>query len=202
MVGDPSGKRTERPMLIAGADRRATLPGDPRPAARDFLSFEGANAARLRNNADWLRPLRLMEFLRDTGKHFTVNYMLQKESVQSRMESGHLLHRVQLHAGPGVRLLAPVPDRGLRAADGRQRPVGQHHGRHRADRQAGAGRRSTDWSSRCSAPRPADEVRQERGRQRLARLRSGPARTSSISSGSTPTTGTSSDSSSSSPSFH
>ncbi len=42
----------------------------------------------MRNNADWLRPLGLMEFLRDTGKHFTVNYMLAKDSVKSRMETG------------------------------------------------------------------------------------------------------------------
>jgi tyrosyl-tRNA synthetase len=52
------------------------------------VSFEGANAARIVNNADWLAPLGLLEFLRDTGKHFTVNYMLQKESVKARMESG------------------------------------------------------------------------------------------------------------------
>jgi tyrosyl-tRNA synthetase len=42
----------------------------------------------MRDNAEWLTPLRLVEFLRDTGKHFTVNYMLQKESVRSRMEAG------------------------------------------------------------------------------------------------------------------
>jgi tyrosyl-tRNA synthetase len=53
-----------------------------------FLSFEGPTAARMRDNAAWLRPLGLMEFLRDTGKHFTLNYMLQKESVRSRMDSG------------------------------------------------------------------------------------------------------------------
>jgi tyrosyl-tRNA synthetase len=53
-----------------------------------FLTFEGANAALLRNNADWLRGLRLMEFLRDTGRHFRVGSMLQKESVASRMAEG------------------------------------------------------------------------------------------------------------------
>jgi hypothetical protein len=53
-----------------------------------FLSFEGANAARLRNNADWLRGLPLMEFLRDTGKHFTLSLMLGKESVSSRLADG------------------------------------------------------------------------------------------------------------------
>jgi len=86
MVGDPSGKREERPvMTLEQIDRNA------RSLARQltrFLSFEGANAARMRNNADWLRGIPLMEFLRDTGKHFTLSYMLQKESVRSRLEVG------------------------------------------------------------------------------------------------------------------
>jgi tyrosyl-tRNA synthetase len=86
MVGDPSGKRTERPIMsLEQIDRNAQ--GLGRQLQR-FLSFEGANAARLRNNADWLRGLRLMEFLRDTGKHFTLSLMLGKESVASRMEEG------------------------------------------------------------------------------------------------------------------
>ncbi|HET7470210.1 MAG TPA: tyrosine--tRNA ligase [Gemmatimonadales bacterium] len=86
MVGDPSGKRTERPIMsLEQIDRNAQ--GIGRQLQR-FLSFEGANAARLRNNADWLRGLRLMEFLRDTGKHFTLSHMLGKESVASRMEEG------------------------------------------------------------------------------------------------------------------
>ncbi|HEU5217192.1 MAG TPA: tyrosine--tRNA ligase [Gemmatimonadales bacterium] len=85
-VGDPSGKRSERPMLpVEQIDANAAAIGAQ--LAR-FLSFKGANAALLRNNAEWLRPLRLMDFLRETGKHFTVNYMLQKDSVQSRMDSG------------------------------------------------------------------------------------------------------------------
>ncbi|HTO72828.1 MAG TPA: tyrosine--tRNA ligase [Gemmatimonadales bacterium] len=86
MVGDPSGKRAERPLLTV-EQIDANLEGIRQQLAR-FLSFDGANAARLRNNADWLRRLPLMEFLRDTGKHFTLNYMLQKESVKSRMDTG------------------------------------------------------------------------------------------------------------------
>jgi tyrosyl-tRNA synthetase len=86
MVGDPSGKREERPVMsLEQVDRNAQ--GIGRQLAR-FLSFEGANAARMRNNADWLRGIHLMEFLRDTGKHFSLGYMLQKESVQSRLETG------------------------------------------------------------------------------------------------------------------
>lgn len=86
MVGDPSGKRNERPMMtLAQVDANA---GAIRAQLEKFLDFSGRNAARLVNNADWLRGLNLLEFLRDTGKHFTVNYMLQKDSVKSRMEAG------------------------------------------------------------------------------------------------------------------
>jgi len=86
MVGDPSGKRSERPVLsVEQIDHNAER---QRSQLTRFLHFEGKNAARVRNNADWLRPLGLMEFLRDAGKHFTVNYMLDKESVRSRMDTG------------------------------------------------------------------------------------------------------------------
>jgi tyrosyl-tRNA synthetase len=86
LVGDPSGKRGERPMLPESqVDANAAA---IRNQLARFLSFEGANAALLQNNAEWLRPLRLLEFLRDTGKHFTINYMLQKESVKSRLDGG------------------------------------------------------------------------------------------------------------------
>jgi tyrosyl-tRNA synthetase len=86
MVGDPSGKRSERPVLsVEQIDHNVAC---IRAQLERFLAFEGANAARTRNNADWLRPLVLMEFLRDVGKHFTINYMLQKDSVKSRMDSG------------------------------------------------------------------------------------------------------------------
>jgi tyrosyl-tRNA synthetase len=65
MVGDPSGKADERPMLgLDQIDRNAE--GIARQLSR-VLTFEGSNAARMRNNADWLRGIRLMEFLRDTG---------------------------------------------------------------------------------------------------------------------------------------
>jgi len=86
MVGDPSGKRNERPMLtVEQIDHNVAC---QRRQLERFLRFEGPNAARVRNNADWLRPLGLMEFLRDAGKHFTVNYMLAKDSVKNRMETG------------------------------------------------------------------------------------------------------------------
>src|SRR5574338_1038139 len=87
MVGDPSGKRSERPVLtVEQIDHNVAR---IRSQLEQFLDFSPApNSARMVNNADWLRPLTLMEFLRDTGKHFTLSYMLQKESVKSRMETG------------------------------------------------------------------------------------------------------------------
>ncbi len=86
MVGDPSGKRTERPVLsIEQIDHNVA---GIRAQLEKFLRFDGPNGALVVNNADWLRPLGLMEFLRDAGKHFTVNYMLAKDSVKNRMETG------------------------------------------------------------------------------------------------------------------
>jgi tyrosyl-tRNA synthetase len=87
MVGDPSGKRDERPILpLEQIDRNAEA---IRRQLAHFLDFDAPkNPARLRNNAEWLRVLPLMEFLRDTGKHLTLGFMLQKESVRSRMETG------------------------------------------------------------------------------------------------------------------
>ena len=86
MIGDPSGKTTERQLLTPAQVMQNTL--GIRAQLERFLSFEGPSAARMRDNAEWLTPLHLVEFLRDTGKHFTVNYMLQKESVRSRMDAG------------------------------------------------------------------------------------------------------------------
>ncbi|HUQ46365.1 MAG TPA: tyrosine--tRNA ligase [Gemmatimonadaceae bacterium] len=86
MIGDPSGKTVERQLLttVQVAENAARI----RAQLERFLSFEGPAAARMRDNAVWLSELSLIEFLRDIGKHFTVNYMLQKESVRSRMGAG------------------------------------------------------------------------------------------------------------------
>lgn len=86
MIGDPSGKSAERQLQTPGqvAANGAAI----RAQLEHFLDFEGPSAARMRDNAAWLNQLPLVDFLRDTGKHFTVNYMLQKESVKSRMDAG------------------------------------------------------------------------------------------------------------------
>jgi tyrosyl-tRNA synthetase len=86
LIGDPGGKTTERPL--AEIDVVYANAEQIRKQLERFLDFSGANAARMINNAEWLVDLRAVEFMRDVGKHFTVNYMLQKDSVKGRMESG------------------------------------------------------------------------------------------------------------------
>lgn len=86
MIGDPSGKSGERVLLDSDQVER-NVAGLRNQIAR-FLDFEaGDNAAMLVNNADWLASISLVDFLRDTGKYFTVNYMMAKESVKRRLES-------------------------------------------------------------------------------------------------------------------
>ena len=86
LIGDPSGKSSERPL--AEPERVAANADGVRRQLERFLDFRGANAARMINNAEWLVELRAVEFMRDVGKHFTINYMMQKESVQARMDTG------------------------------------------------------------------------------------------------------------------
>ena len=85
MIGDPSGKSSERQLLTTDMVD-ANIAGISEQLSR-VLDFDGPRGALMRNNADWLRPLDLIGFLRDVGKHFTVNYMLQKDSVDSRIGS-------------------------------------------------------------------------------------------------------------------
>lgn len=85
MIGDPSGKASERTLLTPELVDQ-NIAGISEQLAR-VLDFDGPRGALMRNNADWLRPLDLIGFLRDVGKHFTVNYMLQKDSVDSRITS-------------------------------------------------------------------------------------------------------------------
>ena len=86
MIGDPSGKSQERNLL--SAEQIAVNVAGVRAQLERFLDFNAAtNAAQIINNADWLGAIDLLSYLRDVGKHFTVNYMLQKESVSRRIES-------------------------------------------------------------------------------------------------------------------
>ena len=86
LIGDPSGRATERPLAdIAVIEANAE---SIRKQLERFLDFTGARAASMRNNADWLVPLGALALLRDVGKHFSINYMMAKESVKSRLEEG------------------------------------------------------------------------------------------------------------------
>jgi tyrosyl-tRNA synthetase len=86
MVGDPSGKTAERQFLDVEvlqhnlACQKAQL--------EKFLDFTGDNAASVVNNYDWFKDFTFLDFIRDVGKHITVNYMMAKDSVKNRLESG------------------------------------------------------------------------------------------------------------------
>ncbi len=85
MIGDPSGKNSERPLMSLELIRANTEAIKKQLA--HFLDFDSkSNPARLLNNADWLTELNMIEFMRDVGKNFTVNYMLAKDSVRMRLE--------------------------------------------------------------------------------------------------------------------
>src|ERR1043166_6831894 len=86
LIGDPSGKTKER-QLLTHEQVEENLVGIKNQLSH-FLDFDAKeNPARIVNNHDWLGPITLMEFLRDVGKHFTVNNLLGKEAISRRLES-------------------------------------------------------------------------------------------------------------------
>ena len=84
LIGDPSGKEAER-ALRTHEEIQANVTAQ-RPIFERVLGFSGASAARILNNADWLGKLSFVEALRDMGKHFSINMMIQKDSVRKRLE--------------------------------------------------------------------------------------------------------------------
>jgi len=84
MIGDPSGRGSERQLLTTEdvARNAAAI----REQLSRFVSFEGQNAALMVDNLDWTSPVSYIEWLRTVGKHFTINYMMAKESVRRRLE--------------------------------------------------------------------------------------------------------------------
>jgi tyrosyl-tRNA synthetase len=85
MIGDPSGKEAERQLMTPETIARH-IAGQRRIYER-VLDFSGDNGARLVNNGDWLGKLGFLEALRDIGKHFSINMMIQKDSVRERLEN-------------------------------------------------------------------------------------------------------------------
>lgn len=86
MIGDPSFKDSERSLQTT--ETVANWSNSIKNQLSRFLSFEGDHAAKVVNNYDWFSTMNVLEFLRDIGKHFTINYMMSKESVKSRIETG------------------------------------------------------------------------------------------------------------------
>ncbi|MEQ8335918.1 MAG: tyrosine--tRNA ligase [Cyclobacteriaceae bacterium] len=86
MVGDPSGKSAERNLLDEQILNHNL--GKVKAQLEKFLSFEGENAAEIVNNYDWFKEFNFLEFIRDVGKHISVNYMMSKDSVKNRLETG------------------------------------------------------------------------------------------------------------------
>jgi tyrosyl-tRNA synthetase len=86
MVGDPSGKSQERNLLDVETLRHNAQ--CVKAQLEKFLDFEGENAAEMVNNFDWFQNMSFLDFIRDVGKHISVNYMMAKDSVKSRLETG------------------------------------------------------------------------------------------------------------------
>ena len=86
MIGDPSFKDAERSLQTT--DTVAQWSESIKQQLSRFLSFEGENAAIVVNNYDWFADMNVLEFLRDVGKYYTINYMMSKESVKKRIETG------------------------------------------------------------------------------------------------------------------
>lgn len=87
MIGDPSGKSAEREFLSEEALRRNQA--GIQKQLEKFLDFEsGENSAEIVNNYDWFKEIGFLQFLREAGKHLTVNYMMAKDSVKKRLETG------------------------------------------------------------------------------------------------------------------
>jgi tyrosyl-tRNA synthetase len=86
LIGDPSGKSEERSLNTANTVAEWTQ--KVRGELERFLDFEGDNPAILVNNYDWLGEIKMIDFMRDVGKHFPISYMLAKDSVGSRLQDG------------------------------------------------------------------------------------------------------------------
>jgi len=87
MVGDPSGKSAER-NLLSEEELNKNLAGVQKQLEK-FLDFDcGSNSAEVVNNYDWFKDFNFLDFIREVGKHITINYMMAKDSVQKRLETG------------------------------------------------------------------------------------------------------------------
>jgi tyrosyl-tRNA synthetase len=86
MIGDPSGKNEMRKILTS--EEISANAEKIKQQFSSYIDFSGENAALLLNNADWLTPVKYIDFLRDIGRHFSVNRMIAAESYRARLETG------------------------------------------------------------------------------------------------------------------
>ena len=195
MIGDPSGRSSERNLLD-----RETLEANVssiRAQLERFLDFgAGGGGALMVNNLDWLGELTLIEFLRDVGKHFTVPYMLAKDSVQVRLDRGlsftefsYMLLQAadfeHLHRTMGVELQMGGADQWGNITAGLELI------RRRGGVEEGGGRsRPMGWPTSSCSRRPARSSARARAASRSGSIPGGPRRSRSTSTGSTPMTGT------------
>ncbi len=161
LIGDPSGKTVERQLLTP--DRvEENVEGIRKQVAR-FLDFDNpTNPARLVNNADWLTKLGAIDFMRDVGKHFTVNAMLAKDSVKRRIEGEDGISYTEfsyslLQAYDFLVLYERVR---MHASDGWERSVGQHHRWNGSD-SSRSWRKGTRRRDAAGHDCGGDEVRQD-----------------------------------------
>ena len=112
MIGDPSGKSQERNLLDEATIRhnQTCLQNQ----LSNFLDFDSdaANVAKMVNNYDWMKEFSFLDFIRDIGKHLTVNYMMSKDSVKKRLspdsKTGNVVYRIYLPTGTRNRFLTPI----------------------------------------------------------------------------------------------
>jgi len=131
MIGDPSGKSQERNLLDEKTlrDNEAAL----KKQLAKFLDFESdvENRALLVNNYDWMKNFSFLEFIRDIGKHLTVNYMMAKDSVKKRIgadsKTGMSFTEFSYQLVQGYDFLHLYETQKLQTADGRCRSVGKHY---------------------------------------------------------------------------
>ena len=167
---DRRPQRQERGTQLAlGRDAlRANIAG-MEAQLRRFLDFDcGDNSALLVNNYDWMGRFGYLEFLRDVGKHFPVNVMLAKDSVRNRLErsdAGLSYTEFSYMLLAGLRFRPSQRALRLRTSGRRQRPVGQHHRRHRSG--PAAARRAT---LRHYGPAADPQRRRQDGQDRVGRL--------------------------------
>ncbi len=173
MIGDPSGRSAERNLLDVPTLEHnvAAIRGQ----LERFLDFSpGPDRGAHGQQPRLARPLSLIDYLRDVGKHFTVPVHAGQGLGPAAPRARPLVHRVQLHDPPGVRLRHALPPVRGGDADGRRRPVGQHHRRPRAHPPHDRRRRRREPRPRhrlqAAARTVGRQVRQVRGRRvRLAR---------------------------------